>query len=269
MEPDQAAQQADQAPQTIGQILQRCREFQSITLQDAAEATKIGKNYLRALETDSHQEFSSPAYLKGFLKIYATYLGLQAEDLIRLLEPEQPVPPSAATLLQQQDSETRRRIWQRLLLPAILLSIIIVVALLMRTSDRPAVLPALPPPAPVPATAIQAPLSSAQQQPPTDGTTVPATELLPPAVLPATTGVTLRIKAIQKVRLVVTMDEATTHMYDLTEGDLIEWRADRTISLELSDPSAVQLELNNKPLRPALPPGKTATLNLDTQGLQP
>ena len=60
MEPDQAAQQADQAPQTIGQILQRCREFQSITLQDAAEATKIGKNYLRALETDSHQEFSSP-----------------------------------------------------------------------------------------------------------------------------------------------------------------------------------------------------------------
>ena len=96
MEPDQAVQETEHTPQTPGPILRRCREFHNMSIEDAAEATKIGKNYLRALENDRHAEFASPAYLKGFLRIYANHLGLHADELLQMLQPEQPEEDSVA-----------------------------------------------------------------------------------------------------------------------------------------------------------------------------
>lgn len=258
MEPDQAVQERESPPQTPGPILRRCREFNHITIEDAAGATKIGKNYLRALEEDRAAEFASPAYRKGFLRIYATHLGLNADDLLRMLEPEQPAGIPAEAVRTLQEAETARFTWQRMLLPSILLAIIIVVALFMRSNDQP---PVRRPPQPV--AVVQPPRSSAQHLPVAADTSATA----PAAVVPS--GVTLRIKALHKGNLVVTMDDVTTQSYDLNEGDLIEWKADRVINLELDDPSSVEMELNGKPYRPALPPGKPATLTLDAAGVHP
>jgi len=69
-----------------GAILRRCREYHDLSLEEAEESTKIGANYLLALEEDQVSQFSSLAYLKGFLRIYATYLGLNPDDMIRLFE---------------------------------------------------------------------------------------------------------------------------------------------------------------------------------------
>lgn len=267
MEPDHAVQDSETTPQTPGPILRRCREFHNISFETAAETTKIGKNYLRALEDDRHSDFASPAYLKGFLRIYANYLGLNADDLVRMLELEPPDDAATSTAQQDTHPESSRFTWQRLVLPTILLAVIVVLALLIRSNDQAPV--PKPPPAPTPAAAVQPPRSSAQQQPGISGTT--AIDALTPAAPTQVqqSGVTLRIKALRKSSLVVTMDEATTQTYELTAGDLIEWRADRLISLELGDPAGVELELNGKPFKPAQQPGRGATLNLDTNGIRP
>ena len=76
----------DTSPSLPGAILKRCREYHGITLNDVAEATKIGVNYIEALEGDKLGEFASLAYLKGFLRIYSTHLGLNPEDMLRLYE---------------------------------------------------------------------------------------------------------------------------------------------------------------------------------------
>ncbi len=72
-------------PETLsgspGAILRRCREFHGITLEEASETTKIGISHLKALEDDQIREFANQAYLKGFLRIYATYLGLNSADV--------------------------------------------------------------------------------------------------------------------------------------------------------------------------------------------
>ena len=67
-----------------GSILRRCREFHDISLEEASETTKIGITHLKALEDDRISEFANQAYLKGFLRIYATYLGLNSEDIARM-----------------------------------------------------------------------------------------------------------------------------------------------------------------------------------------
>lgn len=266
MEPDHAVQDTESTPQTPGPILRACREFHGMSLADAAEATKIGKNYLRALEEDRHQEFTSPAYLKGFLRTYANHLGLNADDLLKLVESEQPDEHSAVSLALEEQIQRSRFTWQRLLLPGSLLATIIVVALLMRPGDEPTAPAPQPAAVPAPMRTVQPPLSSAQQLPaPLAGdaaTTAPAA-----AQPPAQSGVTLRIKAVRKGNLLITMDEVTTQNYDLTAGDLIEWRADRSIHLELDDPGSVELEVNGRPYQPSVQNNKALSLFLTGQGV--
>ncbi|MGB4599430.1 MAG: RodZ domain-containing protein [Trichlorobacter sp.] len=261
MEPDQAVQEAEHPPQTPGPVLRRCREFHNMSIEDAAEATKIGKNYLRALEDDRHAEFASPAYRKGFLRIYAKHLGLHADELVQLLQPEQ-TEEDAVAYQQEQLLERGRLRWQRLVLPAVLLTAIIVLALVMRPADPPAVRPA----APTPVAIVQPPQSSAQVPAPGDPA-LPATPeplTVTAAQPPVLSGVMVRLKALRKSNLVITMDESVTQAYELTAGDLIEWKADRTISLELSDPAGVELELNGKPFKATASP----TITVDTHGVR-
>lgn len=263
MGPDHTVQDTESTPQTPGPILRKCREFRGMSLEDAAEATKIGKNYLRALEEDRYREFTSPAYLKGFLRTYANLLGLQADDLLKMLEPEQPVESAAASLALKDEIKLTRFSWQRLLLPAALLAIILTLALVMRSTDESAKPPVVQAPTPAPAAVVQPQLSSAQQ--PVAPTSSPATILTPPPQ----SGVTLRIKALNKGNLLITLDEITTQSYDLTAGDLIEWHADRSIHLELDDPRSVSFEVNGKPYQPASQSDGSLSLSMTEQGVKP
>lgn len=66
----------------IGATLRAAREQQAITIDDAAEATKIRPSYLEALEGEAFDRLPGPTYARGFLRAYAEYLGLDPQPLI-------------------------------------------------------------------------------------------------------------------------------------------------------------------------------------------
>lgn len=67
--------------QNIGDRLTEARKRLGLDLRQASEATKIRTDYLIAME-DGSFDFSLPeVYKKGFLKIYARYLKLDADKL--------------------------------------------------------------------------------------------------------------------------------------------------------------------------------------------
>jgi cytoskeleton protein RodZ len=70
------------APQ-IGESLREARARQGIELGDAQQATKIRARYLDAMEGERWDLLPDPAYVRGFLHTYATFLGLDADALIR------------------------------------------------------------------------------------------------------------------------------------------------------------------------------------------
>ena len=68
--------------ESAGVILKREREAQGISLDIVHEVTKIPLDALRAIEEGYTIRMLSPFYYKGFLKMYAGYLGIDASKVI-------------------------------------------------------------------------------------------------------------------------------------------------------------------------------------------
>ena len=65
-------------------LLKEVRERKGITLDEAQRDTKIHLNILRALEEGTTLDLS-PVYVKGYIKLYGQYLGVEKVELDRYL----------------------------------------------------------------------------------------------------------------------------------------------------------------------------------------
>ena len=66
----------------IGSTLRETRVRRKTTLQQAEDDTKIRVKYIQAMENEDFDLMPSPAYVKGFLRTYSTYLGLDASVML-------------------------------------------------------------------------------------------------------------------------------------------------------------------------------------------
>ncbi len=70
--------------------LKSIREKKGLTIDKVFEDTKIPKRVLVALESKDFSDlFLNPVYIRGFAKTYARYLGLDPEEVVRSLFPEE------------------------------------------------------------------------------------------------------------------------------------------------------------------------------------
>ncbi len=63
----------------IGNSLRDARTRREIPFTQPEEATKVRARYLRALEEERFDQLPSETYVKGFLRTYAEYLGLDGQ----------------------------------------------------------------------------------------------------------------------------------------------------------------------------------------------
>jgi cytoskeleton protein RodZ len=80
----------------VGQTLRKARTDRGIELSEVERATKIRAKFLEAMEEDRWEALPAPAYARGFLDIYARYLGLDRDALLdqysETVEGEHPEP---------------------------------------------------------------------------------------------------------------------------------------------------------------------------------
>src|SRR2546421_1758853 len=67
---------------SFGEELRREREIRGISLKEIADATKISKRFLEAIEKNDHRTLPAPVFTRGFVREYARYLGLNAEEIV-------------------------------------------------------------------------------------------------------------------------------------------------------------------------------------------
>ena len=75
---------------TDGQELYQARVARSLSIDQAAAATHIRPHYIRALESGDFDALPSVAQARGFLRAYASYLGLDPDPLLDQLENKRP-----------------------------------------------------------------------------------------------------------------------------------------------------------------------------------
>jgi len=63
----------------LGNSLREARERQGRTFSDLERKTQIRTRYLRALEEEQFSLLPAPAYMRGFLRVYADELGLDGQ----------------------------------------------------------------------------------------------------------------------------------------------------------------------------------------------
>jgi cytoskeleton protein RodZ len=67
---------------SFGEELRREREIRGISLKEIADATKISKRFLEAIERNDHKTLPAPVFTRGFVREYARYLGLNADEIV-------------------------------------------------------------------------------------------------------------------------------------------------------------------------------------------
>lgn len=66
----------------IGQRLRAARDSRGLSLLTAEEETKIRRKYLEALEAGRRDELPDEVYVKGYIRTYGNYLGLDGAALV-------------------------------------------------------------------------------------------------------------------------------------------------------------------------------------------
>jgi cytoskeletal protein RodZ len=172
---------------SFGEELRREREIRGISLKEIADATKISRRFLEAIERNDHKTLPAPVFTRGFVREYARYLGLSSEEMVnrynfaaagddrieksdhleRLVHPEptvEPKPLKKSGIPPAYSRLTDRNVIMTVLIVAALAGVTwwAITTKRLRTSTEPAA----PVVAVVPSTATAAPLAPPSAPPP-------------------------------------------------------------------------------------------------------
>jgi cytoskeleton protein RodZ len=99
----------------LGNSLREARLRQGLDFPELEQATKIRAKYLRALEAEQFDQLPSQTYVKGFLRSYAEYLGLEGQLFVdeynsRFVAPDEEVQlrPRRSSARPPRQREHRR-----------------------------------------------------------------------------------------------------------------------------------------------------------------
>ena len=216
---------------TLGQYLRSARETRGIDLRDAAQQTRIGITYLKALEEEDFSRLPGEVFVKGFLKNYGKFLRLDEAETMKKYEDLKPQrsAPGVAAEKEPAIAGGEQNAPKRSMIEPVIWGVGILVALILF------LLTALPErPAQVSLPSV-APLTSGQ-------TVSSAGTVTQPEKL------YLEVVAQENTWLLVRTDNGPQKKALLKKGESLIWSADERFLLSYSNAGALKLMLNGQEL---------------------
>jgi cytoskeletal protein RodZ len=242
----------------LGNLLRSAREAKGLSFAQVEEATKIRSAYLQALEEEAFDRLPAPVYVRGFLKNYALFLGLDAQQVLSQYTSQEPpaatvdIPAILDEPLQPVGLRRFRLIWLALL------AVALVVAgwwVYQNYGDqlpflRPA---ATPTPTPIPTlTLAPTPLALTATPPSTVAASPTRTSAPSPSPTPTRTPtqvviLDLRVDVVnQRAWLLVEADGQPVFAGILEPGATTSWTARERIFLRCGNAGAVRVTVNGQ-----------------------
>lgn len=239
----------------IGEALKAQRRQRNISHETVSAQLHIQPRLLRALEEEKWDEFPARVYREGFLRQYASHLGLDGDALVRQMRDEQrPRPESGASSSQNRteprpssreaDAKTQGVQWL-FLVGLIVLVVGYYVVNEARKQDEPSPLPP------------------------------PVQESLPPSETPAAVAPAvpakqlLSITAKDSVWIRVTSDGTMRFEGILQKGRSRGWEADETFRVQAGYFGALEMNVNGEPLVAPSPNARSVSWRVPAQPVSP
>lgn len=254
-------------PASPGSRLRMARQDRGLSLEDVEAATKIRKRYLEAMETGDYSVMpGGESQVRGFLRRYASFLGIPPEEIIALYEREThretevpatpaalaaPVaPPAPRTSASPLSARPSARLgWSGWRIAGLLISLVAflgVIALgIFWFTNRPGRFFSAPP-SPSPATHIRTPAFPSPIVPVTRTPTVPPTPAATPTFPVSTSGVTLTLQAREHVWVRVTVDGFTAFEGMLSPDAPQTWVGEEMVIVETGNGAGVEAIVNGQ-----------------------
>ena len=127
----------------LGQALKQERERKGLSIEVVMEATKISRTNIVAMENGNRSAMPHPVYTKGFVKSYARYLGMDADELSMVVDREfqddadeaenfgYDVSPQAEKAFQEPAAvESKgRKVWPMLIVLVFLIGVVVLLVM--------------------------------------------------------------------------------------------------------------------------------------------
>jgi cytoskeleton protein RodZ len=99
------------ASEALGERFRAAREARGISLSDVAEQIRIRSVYLAAIEDEKWSAVGAPVYVRGFLRTYARFLGLDPEEAVAAFNRAQPAPPPSNAPAEEPERRASTPSW--------------------------------------------------------------------------------------------------------------------------------------------------------------
>jgi len=259
---------------SFGDRLQREREMRGITLEEIAEATKIGTRSLRALEEQDFDKLPGGIFNKGFVRAYARYLGLDEEqavaDYLAALNEAQAAGKTTRQEPGANDVSPERDIFLPevedsgpMRLPLGPIAVVVVVALLLFSGWRYYSKNGLP--------NLRRVRAAAQQPSPPAAKPAAAAVASRPGTKPAPAidGFLVRVKAKEDTWISIVADGKPVMSAVLPKESEKSVHAQQSVVLRLGKATGFDVFYNDKLVPPLIPDGKVKTMEFTSAGLRP
>jgi|SRR5579884_77415 len=153
---------------SLGERFRAAREQRGETLSEVAEHLRIRSVYLAAIEDENWKTIGAPVYIRGFLRTYARYLGLDPEEAVsdfnrsEFSESERAAAtaPPSFTLSERRSGALTPLIWLASLVALALIGFVVYLYVTPPRRAAPAAATAVQPAAPSPAPAAAPPTAT-------------------------------------------------------------------------------------------------------------
>ncbi len=260
----------------LGQMLRETRESMGISLAEAEEATKIRKKYLQALEDGNYDVLPPAVYVRGFLRTYATYLGLDPEAAVAMYRDGAQIhtTPKEPQIISEPLVPSSPINWELIAGVLMLVAVGVILVVVYRQYIAPlAAQPAIPSP---PTVTVEEPALAAAETPvlavsdtsiasptPEPSPTPPPPTPEPPTptvtqtrqptatwtATPAQTqALTLRLNVTARSWIRVVLDGQTAFEGTVTPGEERIWQAKREIQMRTGNAGGLIATINGQEL---------------------
>lgn len=227
--------------QTVGEILRTEREKKGLSIKDIEAGTSIRALYITAIEEDNYGVVPGEVYLKGFIRNYATYLGLDSQQVITVYKQSQApvsptveeVTPEPAVSPKEAPQESRPATKRS---PVLGLVALLVVALaggsawwFLSGDSTPKTEP------PKPQTVVTTPAPAAPTSP-------------APAAAVNTTPVTISAKFNENCWIAVSADGKEVYQGTAKLGEILTWQAQQNITIKAGNAGGIDVTHNGQAL---------------------